>query len=315
MSAFVEATLALTLGYLLASSSYFLGRLEVRWRFPLFVLVSSLLLACPLLISGQRSLLRGILTGVIVFLWLKVWDASWNVRRASANTLPDFLMHLLNFGWLVGTPGSQFPKQPFPGRAIDFVGWCVGLGGTVLPMCWAFTFDWERLPFLVEHGAKALIILVALLCAFNAHAALWRLAGVASLSSPLSALFAGCPAEFWRRWNRPVSRWYGEHIFNRVGGVKRPFVAILITFAVSGLMHEYLVAMFAGRVTGGPSAFWLVQGCAAGATFRLHARGWEYAVAVPLTFVFNVVSSVLLFAPLDAGLSFYQNDVFGWLWF
>lgn len=246
----MEATLALALGYLLASSSFFLGRLLVRCRFALFVLLSSLLLGCPFLVSGQRSLLRGIVAGVTVYFWLKVWDASWNVRRASPNTLPGFLMHLLNFDWLVGTPGGHFPKQPFPGRVFDFVGWFVGFGGTVLAMYWAFTFDWERLPFLVEHGVKVSIIVVALLCSFNAHAAMWRLAGVASLSSPPNALFAVCPAEFWRRWNRPVSRWYGEHIFNRGGGVKRPFVATLITFAVSGLMHEYLLAMFAGRVTG-----------------------------------------------------------------
>ena len=146
--------------------------------------MSSLLLACPFLVSGQRSLLRGILAGVIAFFWLEVWDASWKVRRASPNTFPDFLMHLLNFGWLVGTPSGHFPKQPFPGRVFDFVGWFVGFGGTLLAMYWAFTLDWERLPFLVEHSVQVSIIVVALLCSFNAHAAMWRLAMPLAVKPP-----------------------------------------------------------------------------------------------------------------------------------
>jgi D-alanyl-lipoteichoic acid acyltransferase DltB (MBOAT superfamily) len=132
----------------------------------------------------------------------------------------------------------------------------------------------------------------------------------------LNALWAASPAEFWRRWNRPVQEWLFEYVFRPIAGAGRTGAATVAAFAASGILHEYIVAMASGRITGYPTAFFLVQSLGVLTTSRWEPRGWRRVLGVASTWAFNAVTSVLLFAPLGAATPFYVNEVPRWarLW-
>ena len=90
-------------------------------------------------------------------------------------------------------------------------------------------------------------------------------------------------------------------------------LATLATFAVSGLLHEYLFAVTFRRVTGYPMAFFLLHGLAAVLTRRFKPTGWLIVPAVLFTFAFNTASTLLLLIPINERIPLYVNDVPGWM--
>jgi alginate O-acetyltransferase complex protein AlgI len=72
---------------------------------------------------------------------------------------------------------------------------------------------------------------------------------------------SGSLAELWsRRWNRAfydLCRTYVFHPARRFGG---PAAAVMLTFAVSGLIHELAITLPAGAGWGGPTLYFLIQG-------------------------------------------------------
>jgi D-alanyl-lipoteichoic acid acyltransferase DltB (MBOAT superfamily) len=53
--------------------------------------------------------------------------------------------------------------------------------------------------------------------------------------------FAPSPSEFWRRWHMSLSSWFRDYVYFPMGGSRagelRGFIAVLITFTLSGLWH------------------------------------------------------------------------------
>jgi D-alanyl-lipoteichoic acid acyltransferase DltB (MBOAT superfamily) len=120
------------------------------------------------------------------------------------------------------------------------------------------------------------------------------------------ASFAPTPAAFWRRWNRPAQQFLDEYAFKPAGGLRRTVRATLITFGVSGVVHEYVFGIASGRVQGWQLGFFLLQGIAAVTTMRIKPQG---RVAIPWiagTWLFNVTSSILFFRSVDAVVPFYS---------
>jgi hypothetical protein len=82
-------------------------------------------------------------------------------------------------------------------------------------------------------------------------------------------------------------------------------VGALATFAVSGLIHEYIFDLAAGRVQGYQMAFFMIQGVASVATARLCPSGWRAVVCTIATFSFNLATGLLFFASVNETIPFY----------
>jgi D-alanyl-lipoteichoic acid acyltransferase DltB (MBOAT superfamily) len=120
-------------------------------------------------------------------------------------------------------------------------------------------------------------------------------------------LLAATPREFWRRYNRPAQQFIHDHIYRRIGGP--PARAILLTFAVSALIHEYVFGIVLGRVQGYQTVFFLLQGFAVALTLRARPTGHRVWLAIAATFLFNVLSSVFFFASVHGVVPFYANGL------
>ena len=84
-----------------------------------------------------------------------------------------------------------------------------------------FKIDWAAYPFLLEHAIKSTGVAACTLWAFQANTALWRLADApAAFFTAKNVLGAYRPADFWRRWNRPMYRWLLEDIYKPLGGAE-----------------------------------------------------------------------------------------------
>ena len=206
---------------------------------------------------------------------------------------------------------------PFKRRALDAGKYVAGLGLVTAVTVGVFKIDWAAYPFLLEHAVKSTCLAAWTIWAFQANTALWRLAGApAAFFTTKNVLRAYSPADFWRRWNRPMYRWLLENVYKPLGGRRNPHLAMLGAFAVSGLLHEYLFGVTLRHVTGYPTAFFLLHGLAAVLTRRFKPAGWLVVPATLFTFAFNTASTILLFIPINDRLPFYVNEVPKWarLW-
>lgn len=75
--------------------------------------------------------------------------------------------------------------------------------------------------------------------------------------------------------------------------MRHPVRAILATFLVSGLGHEYIFSVSSGRLQGYQTAFFLIHGFAVVATLRARPKGrWRLPWRIG-TFGFLLVTTVL----------------------
>jgi hypothetical protein len=166
-------------------------------------------------------------------------------------------------------------------------------------------FDWLPYSWVIEHCVKVIALCGFIQVGSNIGASVLRLLGIPAADFSGWFAVAATPADFWRRWNKPAGRFLYQYVFVPVGGWRRLHLAVMATFALNGLMHEYVFGIAAGRVLGWAFLFFLIQGLATAATMRLRPHGWARALGVLLTLIFNLASSVLLFTCVDAVVPFY----------
>jgi hypothetical protein len=114
-------------------------------------------------------------------------------------------------------------------------------------------------------------------------------------------IFARSVLDFWSRYNVWIHRWLKRHVFEPVGlRRRRPALAILAVFAVSGLLHEYLMVVAVPELVGRQFAFFGLHGLGAiggawlGRRYRMIAgRRAPRVLAIAATLGF-----VLLMAPI-----------------
>ena len=186
-----------------------------------------------------------------------------------------------------------------------------GLVAGLIVAVLVFRADWSRLGFWPEHAAKAVaffLVLVPLVAAFGAA---WRLAGLPGREHMNNPFAARTPADFWRRYNRPVHEFLRNDVFHAAAARRADrhasLRATLATFVLSAAVHEYVFTIPVGRVQGYQTAFFLVQGLAVWATLRVKPKGWRIVPWVAATFVFNIVTGALFFASLNHVVPFYQH--------
>jgi hypothetical protein len=304
---------AVVLSYGLATASYPVFLLAGRIGRGLVLALCCSVLLSPLLIPPDRPLPRFFAAVAAVMVVVKLYDLHFDSRRGRRPSLVRFASFLGNPFSLVRRRLADEPRPTVLQNLLRLGRGVLGVSAGTAVLIGLFRVDWEGYPFLVEHAGKVAAFYVAVLGGLDAVAALWRLAGGVARDYMDNPFVARTPADFWRRYNRPMHQFFWEDVFKPVGGLRAPVWATLLVFAVSAVMHEYIFGIAIGRVQGYQTAFFLLQGAAVAATARVKARGWRAVPWTAGTLGFNFVSSVLFFASMNGLVPFYSRGLPGWL--
>jgi D-alanyl-lipoteichoic acid acyltransferase DltB (MBOAT superfamily) len=161
---------------------------------------------------------------------------------------------------------------------------------------------------------KATLLFVAFIAGFSIVVQLSRLAGVQARSFTDDLWRAATPAEFWNRYNRIINQFLFENVYRPIRRTRSPALAILLTFTISGIAHEYIFGISASRVYGYQTLFFMLQGVAVALTARFRPRGWNAVGAMIATLVFMVCTSVLFFVSFHTVIPLYAHALPAWLW-
>lgn len=305
--------LALGLAYVLVLMTWRVRAIPLPWRWIVYAVHSGLLLACPFLVPHHYPGARGVIAATAIWWWMKTWDVLHHTELSDPSVSARMLA-ILNLGNNVRPFGQKnrslsTAREPWGEVAV----WSVAFSVAVAWVYWVFNLDWRGPGFVPEYLAKLLGVIFGGVCGLNVHSSMWRLVGLRAVPSPVSVFWASSPADFWRRWNRPVSEWLFVYVHRPLSGARPSGLATVVTFAVSGLMHEYIVALLIGRITGCATAFFLVQGLGVWLTWTWKLRGGWRTLGVVGTWVFSAATSVLLFGPMGVALPIYVNEVPRWM--
>jgi hypothetical protein len=298
--------LALATGVALAAALAFYPalRLTGRGRTLACLVCSAAVGVSPCLIPLEANPLRFLASLFAITLLVKLYDLHRSAPLALRLSLWGYLAYLPNGFWLVLRREPSRPPMPLDLRRLGFrapaalasVLLCVGL----------YRVNWSTVWFPLEHVLKVAAVASAVVLLTKAAAAASRLLGGVALDFMNNPLVAPTPADFWRRWNVPAQQFLNEYTFQPAGGPRRAVRATLVTFAVSGLVHEYVFGVASGRVQGWQLLFFMLQGVAVVATMRIRPRGRITLLWVAGTWVFNLASSALFFLSVNQVLPFYR---------
>lgn len=268
----------------------------------------------PLVVPVDEAFVRFLASVSSLLIWMKLYDLHLDAERTSRLDRRSLLAFLLPaWGSMVFRKLENEPRPTQRDNWGQLASGLAGLAASVAVLSWLFRFDWSGHSFVVEHSAKAVCLLVALSPLGWTTVSIWRLAGGRAREFLNAPLAARTPADFWRRYNRPVQQFFFEDVFKRVGGFRSPVRATLMTFAISGLVHEYVFDIATGRVRGYQMVFFLIHGCAVAATLRVRPSGWLAVPWIAGTMSFNLVASVFFFANLNDVVPFYSRGLPEWL--
>jgi hypothetical protein len=276
-------------------------------RLVVLLALELVVLLTPLLVGPGRLFGRLLVAILAVALAAKLFDLHLGASRGHRPGFRDVFTFLIN---LVSIVQRKLADEPRPGfrenlRRLAATTLTAVPGGLLFAAC--FQVDWQSIPFAVEHSAKVLAFFLLLVPAVASGAATWRLLG-GWTREPMDNPFASTtPGDFWRRYNRPAQQFFLEDVFKPLGGMRRPIPGTLATFAVSGLVHEYLFVITLFQIQGYQMAFFLTQGIAVVLTARLEPRGWWRVVGIAATLAFNLATGTLFFASIDEVMPFYQQ--------
>lgn len=230
--------------------------------------------------------------------WLTWWDTA-----ASGGSRPSLRRTL---GYLFLWPGMDAKTFLFPqvlARRPERVNWLPAIGQTLcgVTLLWGILPCLDSLQPLVTGwvGMTGIIFLLHF-GAFHLLALLWQSAGVAAepiMRRPIAARSLG---EFWGvRWNRGFNDLAHQHVFRPAAPHLGNSGATLLTFLVSGLLHELVISIPARGGFGLPVSYFAVQGVGLlaersrlgrRAGLRRGLRGRVFAlgvVAAPAFFLFH----------------------------
>jgi hypothetical protein len=251
---------------------YFLGQMEPRWRITAYYLIA---LWAFIVVAKVVSLLlsEGSLKDRLTFLGIAptLSIKTWNAARAARWT---------DFGWSIGWAAAVFPATVavyfwFPAMVSRWsLPWAAQAYLCIVPL-WLLT---EAVGL-----ATRLVFLPAGILIPSIHDEPWRSCSL---------------AEFWgRRWNRLFGDWFRQAIFQPLHG--RPYLATCLAFAVSGVLHEWVVnlplwAVFGKNLFGSMCLYFLLQagGIVVERRWIRHYPGWKRlflwgVVIVPVPLVLN----------------------------
>jgi hypothetical protein len=296
---------ALSLVFVAGVCSFPFLRLPRRARAAALISLAIPVFLAPLLVGLPLTGLRFIVALWSITVGVKLYDLHRAVETGPPPGAWEFLTYLPNGCNLVLRRGAARNPPPRRDDAIRLL-WLVPITtvcGLIVTAAWRF--DWRRCPWIIEHCVKVIAICAFIQFGLNIIASAWRLMGVAACDFSGWFFASATPAEFWRRWNQPAGQLLRQYIFVPAGGMRRLFLAVMATFAFNGLVHEYVFDIAAGRVLGLALLFFLIQGLATAATIQLRPSGYGRALGILLTLIFNLATSLLFFACVNAVIPFY----------
>jgi hypothetical protein len=305
----LDVALALSTDVVAAWAFYpalWLGR---RGRLAALVAALLCIAASPLWVPATLPFGRTLAATFSVAVAVKLYDLYVGAGRGSRPSPRAFVTFVFNLASIVWRKLGDEPRPSTRENLARLARTSLAAASALALVIAVFRADWARSPFLVEHSIKASAFFLALVPTSVALATAWRLGG-GEAREPMDNPFAArTPAEFWRRYNRPAQQFLAEDVFRPAGGLRRPVRAALVTFLVSALIHEYLFSIAIGRIQGYQTAFFLVQGIAVVATWRLRPRGGWTVVGILGTTAFNLAASVLFFLSANNVLPFYSRPI------
>ncbi|HXE54074.1 MAG TPA: MBOAT family O-acyltransferase [Tepidisphaeraceae bacterium] len=276
----------------------------------LLVLLTGIVLSSPLLILPRGAgLLRFIIAAMAVQTAFRLYDLHADPEAPRRPSCLAFIGYQFNPFAIVWRRVWAEPPKPVRNDLGRFlIGTSLGAVAIGL-MVFVFHIDWARYPFVLEHCAKVISFLLVIQLLLNGLAAGYRLAGLTATDFAGNFFFSATPAEFWRRYNRPVEQFFYRYVFRPTGGLHRPLVATMAVFAFSAIVHEYIFDIAARRVLGYQMAFFLIHGVASTLTLRVRPKGLARLPAILLNTGFNLATAYLFFMSMNAFVPFYAPRI------
>jgi hypothetical protein len=303
---------ALGVSFLFAAGYFYAARLSDKARSVALLVTSTAILAAPLLIPRELPSLRLIGALWSITLWVKVFDLHF-APRCGPTRLVIWVTHLPN---PVAIVWRKLPLEPGYSLAIELLRFAVGGGLFLLglvTMQFLWRSYWPDKPFAIEHVAKVSALFLTITAGAYALAAALRLAGGRAREAMDWPFLAATPADFWRRYNRPAQQFLYEDLFKPFGGRQHARRATLLTFFISGLIHEYVFAIPTVKLQAYQMTFFMLHGLAVARTVTLRPKGAARAFATIATLCFTLASTVLFFASFDEIMPFYSAGFPDWL--
>ena len=295
-----------------AAVFYPLLRLKLAVRLFMLIWISAVVLLTPFTIAGDARLLRCLASVLAVTMVVKLYDLHLGAARGHRPGFASFLAFLLSIFSLVHRNLDAVPRRTVWQDLCALARALALFAPAALAFKASFSVDWHRYGFAAEHTTKVVLFFLALVPFTAAVGAAWRLAGGRGLEFMNNPFAARTPADFWRRYNRPVHQFLLEDVFAPLSGRRFPLRGTAAVFVASAAIHEYVFSVAIGRLQGYQTVFFLLQGLAVALTLRLKPRGLAAAASVAATFLFNVATGVLFFASVDSVVPFYENRVPLW---
>jgi hypothetical protein len=312
MTALPLFALAAAVAFCAALAFYPALWLPERRRFAVMLVLQLLILLSPLLVPASARFLRLLGSILAITFTLKLYDLHVGAAFGARPSLMRFVSFLGNVFSLVDRRIDTHPDRRSAAQRRS-VAWSTA--ATVAALFLAnsvFRFDWTRHSFALEHAAKVVSFFLVLVPFTAIAAELWRMFIGPARDHMRNPFAARTPADFWRRYNRPVHEFMEQDVIKPAAAGRRAGAwagagGILLVFLVSAVAHEYVFAVPIGRVQGYQAAFFLVQGLAVAATARVKPRGRAVYPWVAATFLFNLATGVLFFASMNHVVRLYLH--------
>jgi hypothetical protein len=197
-----------------------------------------------------------------------------------------------------------------------------GLAGMAIGLALAAFGQMRMVPdrnILVDSIFKSLEIYLLAGGANNLLVGTFALAGFRVFDGFRYPILAHSVLDFWSRYNVWIHRWLKRHIFEPLAQRRRPALGILVVFASSGLMHEYLFLPAVPEVLGWQLAFFMLHGLGSivgfqfGRTFQaVLRRRIPRPIAIAATMGFVLLTAPVFIHALDRVVDLHR-DVGGWV--
>jgi hypothetical protein len=303
---------ACAFSYLTATAFFFSTRLSRLGQSIAVVVASSVVLGMPLLVPSENRGLRLIGTLWAICLWVKVYDLYVAPSQGPGRFI-QWLAHLPSCLSIVWRKLHLEPRYTLTNELTRLILGAAGFVAGLMIMRQLWNVYWLDQAFALEHAAKVSVLILTLTAGAYALAAGMRLARLPARDAMDWPFIAATPADFWRRYNRPAQQFLYEDIFKRVGGWRYPVRATLLTFFISGLIHEYVFAIPIGAIQAYQMTFFMLQGVAVASTIRVRPEGIWRPLATMLTLTFMLSTAVLFFASFNGIMAFYSPSFPSWL--
>jgi D-alanyl-lipoteichoic acid acyltransferase DltB (MBOAT superfamily) len=150
------------------------------------------------------------------------------------------------------------------------------LATALLALNW--NLAWWKVSPVVDYITLGLEYYLLLMFVTTMLIAVYRLLGYEVAEFFNRPSYSLSPREFWGRWNLPMQEWLAYNVFNQVAGRRRLYTGVLLTFIVSGLIHEYAVSLASCTINGFLLTYFMIQSFACLLSIHLRRRPPRFLV-------------------------------------